>query len=243
MEVKKIVVCGDSFCTAHNNPVTNEQHHFSQILEDTYGYEVINLAHGGVSTAGICFQVQTALNDNELMPDVIIHGCTDPGRIEVPLSDMMFDPKMGLQNFAYPFKLQSGYNSRYTGSPDAPFFSGQLSELASSATVLSDLPVLSNTRKQAVRMYINFLYDANLKSTIDNWLYEYWSMKILQKNIILIPFKPGSVADIAYDFSYRTNGKYPRVYHTDHATQQELARLIHSNIVNQSTPDNLIIRN
>lgn len=233
MKAKKIVVCGDSFCTAHNNTATNERHHFSQILEDTYGYEVINLAHGGVSTTGICFQVQKTLNDNDLMPDVIIHGCTDPGRIEVPLSDMTFDPNMGLQNFAYPFKLQSGYNSQYTGGPNAPFFSGQLIDLASPDTVLSDFPVLSNARKQAVKMYINFLYDANLKSTVDNWLYEYWSMKILQKNIILIPFKPVGLADIAYDFSHRTNGRYPRCYHTDHATQQELSKRMHHEILNQ----------
>jgi hypothetical protein len=67
-----IVVCGDSFCSAskNTNPETiGSRGHFSQLLEDQYGYNVINLAHGGFGNVGIIYQIKQAV---QLSPDIIV---------------------------------------------------------------------------------------------------------------------------------------------------------------------------
>ena len=69
--------------------------------------------------------------------------------------------------------------------------------------------------------------------TQDNWLYEYWQIKILQNKIISIPFLQQNFAKIAYDFVKKTNHAYPKCYHTDRDTQQELAKCIYQEIQTQ----------
>ena len=72
MEVKRIVVCGDSFCSsAKERPGT----HFSELLP---GYEVINLARGGITNTAICFQIQTAI---ELSAALVVFANTDSNRL------------------------------------------------------------------------------------------------------------------------------------------------------------------
>ena len=77
----KIVVCGDSFCAASAIPVRGigERAHFSQILQDQYGHEVINLAHGGMSNVGIWFQIREAI---ELKPNAIVYNQTWSARVD-----------------------------------------------------------------------------------------------------------------------------------------------------------------
>ena len=55
-----IAVCGESFCTACIVELkeTGVRGHFSQILEDQYGYKILQFAHGGFSNTGIMFQIQ-----------------------------------------------------------------------------------------------------------------------------------------------------------------------------------------
>jgi hypothetical protein len=222
----KIIVCGDSFCSSHNY----ERDHFSQILEDEYGYTVINLAQGGTGTVAICFQIKEAI---QLQADVIVHGQTDPGRIEIPVNNKSFIPALGLQNFVYPFKDESSYNSPYVGGIDAPFFSsllGSLTDDPEEIELMDPYLKISREQRQAVKMYINFLYDRKFKTETDNWLYEYWQIKILQNKIISIPFLRQNFAKIAYDFANKTNHQYPKCYHTDRDTQQELAKCIYQEI-------------
>jgi hypothetical protein len=226
----KIIVCGDSYCSSHNT----ERNHFSQILEDEYGYSVINLALGGAGTTGICFQVKEAI---QLQADVIVHGKTFPARIEIPVNGKSFVPRLGLRNFVYPFKNESSYNSPHVGNTDASFFSAQLMSLTDDfehIELMDSYLKISKEQRQAIKMYINFLYDHNFRREVDEWLYEYWQMKILQNNIISIPFHTKNFAKIAYDFADKTKHQYPRCYHTDRDTQQELARHIHQEIQTQS---------
>ena len=227
MEIKKkIIVCGDSFCSAHNN----ERDHFSQILEDEYGYSVVNLARGGIGNISICFQIQTAI---QLSADCVIYRRTSSARIEIPVSDKPFDPKLGLKNFMYPFKNESTYGSPHVGNLDAPFFSYQLAQLASTDSkelALQDQFVkLSSDRREAVRMYMTYMYDEQLKQTTDNWAYDYWKSKLSQNNIMTIDFN--TVGQIAYDFVAKTNGQYPKCYHTDRSTQEIIAKNIHEKIL------------
>jgi hypothetical protein len=227
MEIKKkIIVCGDSFCSAHNY----ERDHFSQILEDTYGYSVINLARGGTGTVSICFQLQEAI---KLLPDVVVYCRTAPGRIEVPTSTQPFDLSVGLKNFAYPYPNEASYGSPYVGNANAPFFSHLISSLITQTDpteqeTQDQFVKLSPDLRKAVQMYMMFIYDENLKREIDNWVYNYWENQITVANIMLIPFSV--VGKIAYEFSKKTKGQYPRCYHTDRATQEIVAKNTHEEI-------------
>ena len=66
MDENKIIigVCGDSFSSASTEELKNvgRRAHFSQILEDRYGYTVYPFAHGAFSNTGIMFQIQEAMS-------------------------------------------------------------------------------------------------------------------------------------------------------------------------------------
>jgi len=94
-----IIVCGDSFCCAVDielKPVGTRAH-FSQILEDRWGYRVLNLAHGGVSNTCILWQIREAV---ALAPQTIVYNRTFEDRLDIMLHDD-FRPDLGLRNFAY----------------------------------------------------------------------------------------------------------------------------------------------
>ena len=225
MEIK-VVVCGDSFCSSHNY----ERNHFSQILEDKYGYLVTNLARGGTGPIAVCFQLQQAI---KLSADVIVYRRVDTGRIEVPITGQPFDPELGLKNFKYPYPDETSYSSPYVGNVDAPFFSSGLGGLVPQTDPkeqqLQDrFFAISSELREAVKQYLLFMFDKNLKAETDNWAYGYWEYRALQNNIKVISFD--QVGQIAYEFSKRTQHRYPTVYHTDRPTQETIAENIHQEI-------------
>ena len=63
---------------------TGVRGHFSQILEDQYGYKVLHFAHGGWSNAGILFQIQEAVKHQ---PDVIVYNKTWASRVTIKLKE------------------------------------------------------------------------------------------------------------------------------------------------------------
>ena len=81
-----VAVCGDSFCAACAIDLKEVglRAHFSQMLEDQYHYQVIYLAHGGFSNAGIFFQMQKAV---ELGADVVVYNRTWASRINLSMHD------------------------------------------------------------------------------------------------------------------------------------------------------------
>ena len=225
MEIKmKIIVCGDSFCSAHNY----ERDHFSQILEDEYDYQVINLARGGTGNISICFQIQKAI---ELSADIVVHYCTGSSRIEIPVKNKPFDRLKGLKNFIYPYPRELSYGSPHVGGLDAPYFSqllGHIIETDPEKIAFQDQYVkLSKELREAVRMYAMFIHDVNLKAITDNWAREYWESKLVQAEILSIPFE--TVGNIAYEFAAK-NLKYPKCYHTDRVTQEIIAKNVHEKI-------------
>ena len=77
-----IAVCGESYCTASTVDLkeTGLRGHFSQILEDQYGYKILQFAHGGFSNTGIMFQIQEAVKHH---PDVIVYNKTWASRVNI----------------------------------------------------------------------------------------------------------------------------------------------------------------
>jgi len=222
-----VVVCGDSFCTAVHEPQT----HFSQILRDRYGYNVTNLARSSMSTVGICLQIQSAI---DLRPRAIIYARTGPARLDIPLGGK-FVSHLGLKNFAYPYPHEVSHGHDCVGGSDANIFSHNISTLAdlTDDSVNPWLPrPLDIELRQAVKMYVAYLYDEQLKATTESWMYAHWHQQIQNNGILAIPFAPDTFASIAYDFA-RRNPRWDRSYHTDDETQIELAARLHDILQHQ----------
>ena len=214
---KKIIVCGDSFCAAHNH----ERDHFSQILEDQHGYKVVNFARGGTDNTSICFQLQQAIGFGA---DIIICATTDSGRMTVPLTGNSFNQEIPpLKNFAYPYPDEDTYGKPYVGGVDANFVSmpsfNLIPHTDPKEQEIQDRHIkLPEELKQAVKIYLTHLHDSTLKRITDHWMLDYWKNQVQERGIQLILFKDADVGGPAIDFGF-ANPTYPKVYHTDRATQ------------------------
>ena len=216
-----IAVCGESFCTAStvNLKETGTRGHFSQILEDQYGYKVLHFAHGGFSNTGILFQMQEAVKHQ---PDVIVYNKTWASRVTIRINNQFY-PEHGLKNFMYTNQHMASTHEPWAGNLNSAILS----------TVPQGIDHLISTEKlQAVKQYLNELFDYDLQQTLDNWLFEYWHSKIIDAGILPLCFNDDGVGKIAYDFSEK-NQTIDSPFHTDRATQEQVAKNIHCKIVDK----------
>lgn len=217
----KIVVCGNSFCSADTS---KNRYHFSQRLADQYGHEVINLAHGGVTTTAICFQMQTAIT---LKPNVIIYNQSSPDRVDLVLKDNYFNVTHGLKNFIYAYPNNESYGSPHVGAADAPIFPTVWQGIRDQQHV-----PITDRQEQAIKSYLTHLFDWGLKKETDRWMIGYWRQQIVNAGIHPIEVSAANPATgVLYEFAHH-NPNYPALYHTDPETQQKVADRLHQEFEN-----------
>lgn len=214
---KKIVVCGDSFCSADTSrPGT----HFSELLQSN-GHLVINLARGGMSNIGIAFQIQEAIKFN---PDVIIFSITSP-RMTIPIGKKKFRKKLGLKNFCYPYRADLSSTLECVGGPDAPIWADVPDDILNPRP---DLPIelrMSAGQLSAVKIYLAYLFDGDLQKETDEWLLGFWQYRLQELGIEFLKLQPGEgPGKFMYDYA-QANPTLTRqaVYHTDANTQVTVA--------------------
>jgi len=209
----KIIVCGDSFCTS----TIWDRYHFSQILEDTYGYHVTNLAHGSFSNVAICFQIKQAI---KMRPDIIIYNVTDSGRFELVMNGN-FDARHGLKNIVYCNDGVTSFDHPATGDLKSPVFSTNYPRLRDTANL-----GITQSQIDAVDQYMKHFFDYKLKTETDSWIIGYWHQQIINAGII--PLRLAQEDEIAKPmYSYAAaNPKCTAYYHTDEVTQEILAKNI-----------------
>jgi len=216
-----IAVCGESFCAASsvNLKETGSRGHFSQMLEDQYDYKVLHFAHGGFSNTGILFQIQEAVKHQ---PDVIVYNKTWASRVTIKLKDG-FRPAEGLTNFVY-------FNP-HTVSTHQPWVGNQQAFILSTVPQgLENHTIVSHEKLQATKQYLNEIFDYDMQQILDNWLFEYWHNKIANANILPLCFNDTDIGQIAYKFS-ENNPDIDSPFHTDRATQEQVAANIHRKII------------
>lgn len=225
MDKKVIVVCGDSFLSIESNT----RNHFSNLLEDEYGYQVINLAHPGVSNAVIFFQIRLAIR---FQPNAIIYNQTWSDRINLTWQDKFVIQK-GLENFYY-------YKNTNFDSKIKEFVGNEntASVLSIGWQSIEKNPAVEFTdeQQQAVNLYLRHLYHDEMQTEIDSWIYDYWKSKINSSGIQGICFNDSTIGLIAYEFA-REIKSYPSVYHTDAATQKIIAARIHASLQHKEQND------
>jgi hypothetical protein len=220
-----VAVCGDSFCAASVNILevtgTGDRAHFSQMLEDAYGYRVLHMAHGGFSNAAILFQIREAILKKA---DVVIYNKTWSNRLELSLNDT-FNLSDGLHNFFYYDPNLVSSHTPWAGGPRSAILSSTHHGIDSSPFF-----EITKEQKQAIDLYLKYLYTDNLKTIMDEWLFDYWNIKAKEAGVLPIYFNQAGVGKVAYDFSL-ANPTYDTPFHTDRATQVQITDNIHRYIV------------
>lgn len=218
-----IAVCGDSFCAASTVDLKHagSRGHFSQILEDQYGYKILYFAHGAFSNIGICFQIQEAIKQK---PHAIVYNTTWSSRFIMPRKPGHgFFAEAGLRNFLY-FDQSCPSSQEPWGNQNAPLLCTVPQGIDSSH------PWLSAEQLAALKYYYTYMYDDALSTTVDNWLVDYWHHKILDNDIMALRFNEQDIGAVAYEFT-KNNHNYDTPFHTDLATQQQIADNIHCKMV------------
>lgn len=214
----KIAVCGDSFCSASNV----NRDHFSQILEDDYGYHVANFARGGMSMIGVGFQIQHAIDTDY---DLIIFARPYGHRMDIPNLGYKFDLSHGLKNFAYVNRQESTYGRPDVGDQHAAVITDVVPNLVPDADPIYRNNLITQDQRLAVKHFLLYLSIPELHDIVDEWLEDYWEMRIAASGKLCLPFRRNNWAKPAYDFAENTDG-HPNLFHTDRATQETLAKYI-----------------
>lgn len=218
-----IAVCGDSFCAASivDLRLVGTRAHFSQILEDQYGYDILYYAHGGFSNRAILFQIEAAVKQQ---PSAIVYNTTWNGRIELVLNNQ-FNAESGMHNFVYYDPHSESSNKPYTGDKRSSIISTVWQSIDQNPNF-----EITREQKTAVDLYLKYLFDDNIEETMKHWLFDYWRQRIEQAGILPIYFNDADIGKIAYEFS-GANQTYDTPFHTDRVTQEIIAANIHRKIV------------
>ncbi len=219
-----IIVCGDSFCCAVDielKPVGTRAH-FSQILEDRWGYRVLNLAHGGVGNTCILWQIREAVG---LAPQAIVYNRTFDGRPDIMLHDD-FQPDLGLRNFAYWERDQTSYKTGHAAS----FYDDRPAVLSTTWQGLDQRTGITQQQLDATKTWLQYFFNWPLEQEMSDWLFEYWHRRIQQAGIQALPFQHSRIGKVAWDFSYQ-HQEYDCPFHTDRDTQVIVAQNIHDLVV------------
>ena len=219
MEIKRIVVCGDSFCTEHP-PLPNT--HFSELLGSKYNYEVTNLAWPGMSNTAICFQIEQAI---KLNPDFVIFANTDVSRIDIPTKK--FETGRGLKNFVYSYDNNLGAKAEYVGGRTANVYSNTIPSFLDSRPDLPDSVLQNNELIKAIKYYVNFLFDYEFNAQTNEWMIGYWVYKLKEHNIQHLWINRDPMWEIINKFIRNNPDEIGKVtYHTDPSAQLELTEKI-----------------
>jgi hypothetical protein len=211
----RIIVCGDSYMTRDSRELANGKH-FSELLSP---HEVINLARGGMSNIGICFQLEQAVR---LQPDIIIIGTTDSGRIEIPSGNGTFNSRQGLKNIVYTHFSSASIDSEYVGDAFAPIISDTIPTIVGEEEDLIKSYSLSKEVRQAVKQYFAHIYHPEVKSLADSWAIGYWIMQLERKGIKVILAR--ETLTHLYTSAMTNPGNW--VFHTSFDEQEKAADII-----------------
>lgn len=224
MDENKIIiaVCGDSFCAGSDMDLkfVGRRAHFSQILQDQYGYKVLPFGHGAFGNTAIFFQIQEAIKQGA---HVVVYNQTWHHRIAIRLhepNNSHFQPERGLKNFVY-WDQQPSSDQPWAGNLDSPI-------LNRVHDGIETFPGITPAKVLAIKQYLTEIFDYDLQKTLDGWLFDYWQHRMKQAGILPLYFNDG-VGKVAYEFS-GNNRDYDTPFHTDLATQQTVAANIHTEV-------------
>jgi hypothetical protein len=160
--MKKLIICGDSYMSpAIDYPNT----HFSEIVADKLGYELIAYSRAGMSNGGIAIQIDTAISQK---PDLILIGTTYSDRIEFPINDPKPTDKFTIDDISYHHTPTS---LSYNTSLDPQLISTNLVEVISNQCFNTfNLCEQPHEKEKSIKDWFRYLYHPDWKKQVDRWM-------------------------------------------------------------------------
>jgi hypothetical protein len=156
--------------------------HFSELVSQRIGYDLYNIARGGMSNGGIIAQLEFALTFN---PDLLIYNSTSSDRIEFPIQDNS-GIKLDASHISYPYASSTSSGLKFLNRNNR-MISDTLSGIGSwfdDAFITElygrDCPNIVD-KKRAVESYIEHLYCPRWKSQTDTLLFYAISHQIFSR--------------------------------------------------------------
>jgi hypothetical protein len=198
--------------------------HFSEIVSNDIGYNLYNIARGGMSNGGIIAQLEFALGFN---PDLIIYNSTSPDRIEFPTKDNL-GIKLDASHISYPYKSSTSSSLKFLNN-DNRMISDTLSGIGFwfEGDFITDLYgndcVDIVDKRNAVKNYIEHLYCPQWKLQTDTLLFYAISHKIFSRRIkfIFMADTLGCIPEIKWLEEKNIGYSYQRLVHTRNAHMGE----------------------
>lgn len=246
----KLIVCGDSFMT----PVTTHpKTHFSEIVADELGYELVAYSRGGMSNGGIAIQIDTAIKNQA---DFILLGTTLPDRSEFPIGNVNgYQQQFSVEDIEY--KHPSSISSHYEWLNKNPkLVSTNLAEIVGEGgncgrwTFNFDSCDEPKKIQQALDDWFRYLYHPGWKAQTDRWIMYAVLHKLHLSNIPYLfcldqlkvidtcPWLTDSVNNVTQKFlhvletqpQWTPGQPHNPDYHTSMAAQQQIAQYLISHI-------------
>ena len=245
-----IITCGDSYMT----PVYGEEYgdtHFTQIVANTLGHELIAFARSGMSNGAICLQIEAAITAK---PDLIIVGTTGPDRIEIavnspadsntrlPLQSIFYYSYDKDNNFKLPqegvpwYRWHKNSNPTLVSEPIITFLNFQNNRVNPAYQTLPDMDNKTNSVKQ----WFENLYHPAWKHKIDSWCLSAVMAKLQASGIPYIVAHEWLKIDLSIPDKHTISKKfktytreipaYDPGYHTTVGAQQQMAKLVLAHI-------------
>jgi hypothetical protein len=238
--MKRIIVCGDSYMSpAIDYPNT----HFSEIVAERLGYELIAYSRAGMSNGGVAIQIDTAIQQK---PDLILVGTTYPDRIEFPINEPIPTEKFTVEDILYSHSPTSLSFSYEYLNKNPKIISTNLAEIVTDSWFTTfDYCDEPNKKAQSIKDWFRYLYHPDWKRQVDTWMMYGVFHQLHQSNIPYLVCRdplnlipkcswinyPSLVWDInrIMDSSAVDVG-FNLPYHTSFETQLEIAELLISHM-------------
>ena len=176
--MNKLYICGDSFSAVSKIlPGT----HWSELLAEKLGWQLVNYARRGCSNGGIRLQIEQAIQDKA---DFIFIVPTGWDRTEIPVSDNFYQGPTNViksfGNFLQDWLLdqsKSCYdpgigvkNINYSHSEHNKMIFETIFSLAENYDHEYRKDRLSDEKHQAIKSFVNHIYDSGWKNQLDRWI-------------------------------------------------------------------------
>lgn len=133
--------------------------HFSEIMAERLGYELISYSRAGMSNGGIAIQIDTAIEEK---PDLILVGTTYSDRIEFPVNVPKPTEKFRIDDILY---------HQTHDSKNAHLISTNLYEIISNDCENTFEKCIEPDKKEkAIKNWFRYLYHPDWKKQVDRWM-------------------------------------------------------------------------
>jgi hypothetical protein len=179
MAIKKLAVCGCSFSAPSNDPKLKGTSWGEQLAE-LLGWDLLHYARQGVSNGGIRVMIDQCIRDKV---DFAVIAPTFHDRMEIPATAAPFDWTKStdgwnplIQQHLQDVDIKNGYNEDLGvhninyGSNNYTLISETIYTLAENFSHPYRSQKLDKMTSDAVKQYINFMYDSNWKLQQDRWI-------------------------------------------------------------------------